>query len=727
MSNSGDMQLSIELTANNGKLVGVVRSSEKAIDSLGDHALTASTKLNKASKSTQTLGLYGEKLTGKSTKAARSVDRLGKSGANAARKLDKTRRSTDRLGRSFSKMARFGVAAIAIMGARELAQMADRWNTLQQRIKTATRETGDYNQVAQQLFTISQANGVAMESTVSLFQNLARTAPDLGVTNAEVLKLTQSVQQLGVIGGSTQTQMDNALMQFGQAMAGGVMRAEEFNSIVENTPEIAARIAKGMGMTVGQLRLAVNEGSVLSEDVFNSLLGQSDEISQQFDEIPISLDRSTTMLGNSLVDMLGQLNQSWGVTSSIAELFQDISKSIDETDWGAVARFMAPRIIPEKVEPTAPKVITPQEQARADFDMWMNLQQQLSASGEAWTAEMAQQLALAATRLNEFTVAEEPAPVAEQPAAALGSSLDKKDWERRQKSLQKEMLNTLPLYEQLRQKADAWRDAQMEGLDQSALGYTQFADEVETVYQSMLEKAVTAEQQAIDERMQASTHWKDHAILALQGYESNALDIAESVGDAFTRNMQGMEDALVEFVKTGKLDFSSLADSIISDLIRIQVRQSITAPLSGMLNTFVSGMFGGGGGEVWSEENLMMVPANHTGGIVGMEGSSRVVSPSVFANAPRFHTGGIAGYEVPTILKRGEGVFTEGQMKALGARGTQNLKVEIINKGTPQQVQNADLRLDLKGEVVRIVLDDQRRDGPITKGYNNLYGGRRPF
>ena len=76
-----------------------------------------------------------------------------------------------------------------------------------------------------------------------LFQQLARSAGEVGASNTQVLTLTQTLQQLGAIGGSSAEQMSNAMLQFGQSMAGGVVRAEEFNSIVENTPEIAVRLA----------------------------------------------------------------------------------------------------------------------------------------------------------------------------------------------------------------------------------------------------------------------------------------------------------------------------------------------------------------------------------------------------------------------------------------------------------------------------------------------------
>ena len=57
-------------------------------------------------------------------------------------------------------------------------------------------------------------------------------------------------------------------------MAGGIVRAEEFNSIIENTPEIARAIAAGMGVSMGQLRQDMLAGKLTSDAVFKALLSQ---------------------------------------------------------------------------------------------------------------------------------------------------------------------------------------------------------------------------------------------------------------------------------------------------------------------------------------------------------------------------------------------------------------------------------------------------------------------
>jgi hypothetical protein len=113
----------------------------------------------------------------------------------------------------------------------------------------------------------------------------------------------------------------------------------------------------------------------------------------------------------------------------------------------------------------------------------------------------------------------------------------------------------------------------------------------------------------------------------------------------------------------------------------------------------------------------------HAGGIVGLEGGpARAVPALAFAAAPRFH-GGMGPDEFPAVLKRGEGVFTPGQMRALG--GAQSVRVEIRNEGTPQQVVSATPSFDPAGMVVSIVTRDLAVNGPIAQSMGALMGVRR--
>ncbi|USF88749.1 tape measure protein [Candidatus Endoriftia persephone] len=262
-------------------------------------------------------------------KAVADMRRMAAAVEKEGRSASKSSRGNQALGGSFRALAAGAAAYFSVATLIQGLKLADEFNVLQQRIKAATRESGDYAEVSKEIYAITQRNGSAMADTVSVFQSLARSSKELGAANTDILKVTEAVQQLGIISGASQGAMSAGLLQFGQAMAAGVVRAEEMNSLLENIPEVANRIAKGMGMTVGQMRAAVLEGKLLSKDVFNALLKQALEIADQFKEMPLSLDRASQMLSTSFGNFLSQLDQATGFTSFLAEQMQSIARGMD--------------------------------------------------------------------------------------------------------------------------------------------------------------------------------------------------------------------------------------------------------------------------------------------------------------------------------------------------------------------------------------------------------------
>ena len=196
-------------------------------------------------------------------------------------------------------------------------------------------------------------------------------------------------------------------------------------------------------------------------------------------------------------------------------------------------------------------------------------------------------------------------------------------------------------------------------------------------------------------------------------YASSASDAADLAERAVVGAFSSMEDALTQFVSTGKVDFKSLADSIIADLARIAIQQSITGPLANALFGSLPSIFTGGD----------LLGVGHGGGIVGSLGRRRAVNPLLFAGAPRFHAGGIAGDEVPIIARRGEGVFTPEQMRAMGTAGPRQVRVAIRNEGRPQQVEDATASFDLDGLVISIVTRDLATGGDTARAIEAIVPG----
>jgi hypothetical protein len=202
---------------------------------------------------------------------------------------------------------------------------------------------------------------------------------------------------------------------------------------------------------------------------------------------------------------------------------------------------------------------------------------------------------------------------------------------------------------------------------QLADGYEAFALRVENIFQARLPAARDAD-------LRASVHWRDGAIRALRDYIEAAADAASATEQTLSRALRCAEDALVTFATTGRLEFKSLADSILADITHIAVPQAILAPAARLMQG--SGFLGSFGA---------LFGLAHQGGVVGEPLPARLADPSVFLGAPRYHSGGLVGMprlqpdEVPIIARRGEEVLTrdDPRHRANDHRGGRTIQVSM--------------------------------------------------
>jgi hypothetical protein len=165
----------------------------------------------------------------------------------------------------------------------------------------------------------------------------------------------------------------------------------------------------------------------------------------------------------------------------------------------------------------------------------------------------------------------------------------------------------------------------------------------------------------------ALTGWQA-VTAALADYAAKARDIGGDIGQALVGAFTSAENAIGDFVKTGKFDFRDLVTSVIADLAKLAARRFILGPIANAL----AGALGGAGGIF---ANIL-----HAGGMVGAPGPGRMVPALAFANAPRMHNGGWAGLrpdEVPAILQRGERVLSRREAAGYGQAGTSTVNVTI--------------------------------------------------
>lgn len=212
------------------------------------------------------------------------------------------------------KVKQLTIAMLGIGSVKQLANMADEWTTVENRLKLVIKSTAELEQVRSQLLASANNTGQSIGTVAELYNKLAMSQAQTGISGSKLLKLTDTINKSMVIGGGAAESQAAALVQLSQAFASGTLRGEELNSVLEQAPGLAQTLAKGLGVTVGQLRSLAAAGKLTSDVVANAILKQADDVNAQFAKMDKTIGQSATTLKNKVIAYAGALNESTGAS-----------------------------------------------------------------------------------------------------------------------------------------------------------------------------------------------------------------------------------------------------------------------------------------------------------------------------------------------------------------------------------------------------------------------------
>ncbi|VAK67480.1 tape measure protein [Enterobacter hormaechei] len=263
-------------------------------------------------------------------KANKSLDSIGNSATNAAKKMDELQTNINRVAGAIA-------ASLVVDWGKAFLVAADNMSQLNARIERLTGSAATASQTMQSLMRISSATGGSLQDTAKLWETLSTALRDTGATNGQVIQLTETLQKIGRIGGSSTEEMANALRQFGQSISSGTVRAEEFNSILEQMPELARQIAAGMGVSIGELRQLMLDGKLTAEDALNAIQKQTGSVNAEFEKLPRTLSQANTALTNSFLSMIDSVNQATGASTGLVAVIDSMTAALDRLVGKAIS------------------------------------------------------------------------------------------------------------------------------------------------------------------------------------------------------------------------------------------------------------------------------------------------------------------------------------------------------------------------------------------------------
>jgi len=214
------------------------------------------------------------------------------------------------------------------LGIRELAQAADSYTNLSVQIQIATREGGDFTSAMAGVHQVALATNSSLDATAGLFTRLNTVGKEMGMTQQQALDLTKTVTQAIQIGGGSAQASEAAITQFIQAMQGGVLRGEEFNSIMENGYGLAEALARGLGVTTGELRKMAENGELTSERVVKAVQSQATQIQETYNQFPTTISNALQKISTQWQILIGEMDQANGSSATVANALSVIADNL---------------------------------------------------------------------------------------------------------------------------------------------------------------------------------------------------------------------------------------------------------------------------------------------------------------------------------------------------------------------------------------------------------------
>lgn len=216
-----------------------------------------------------------------------------------------------------------------------LISLADEWSSVNARLKQASQSTDDFNQSQRTLMDISQRTGTAFSDNANLFARSAASMREFGYSSEEVLNVTEAISTGLKLSGASTAEASSVITQFSQALAQGVLRGEEFNSVNENGDRVIRALASGMGVARKDLKAMADAGQLTADKVVPALISQLGSLREEYNAMPQTVSAATTKIENAFMAWVGGANEASGVSRTLTGALNGIADNIDEVATAA--------------------------------------------------------------------------------------------------------------------------------------------------------------------------------------------------------------------------------------------------------------------------------------------------------------------------------------------------------------------------------------------------------
>lgn len=290
------------------------------------------------------------------TTSLRGFENAARRGTNELEQgADRSDSALGKVGRSINVL-QGAMAALGIgFGVHELAQIADNFQNISAQVNLVSNDSKELYEALEGVRQVATRTTSSLEATANLYARINQAGKDLGVTQKQALQITEAINQSIQISGGSAASADAAITQLIQGLQSGVLRGEEFNSMMEQAPRLTTALADSLNVTKGELRAMAGEGKLTAEVVIKALKEQSAVIAEEYTKIPTTIGGALTNLKTNFTMLIGEIDSTNAASKGIVSTLLMLSENLDVlktlfNDVAQVAAYFSDRL--DKTDPS---------------------------------------------------------------------------------------------------------------------------------------------------------------------------------------------------------------------------------------------------------------------------------------------------------------------------------------------------------------------------------------
>ncbi|MEY0254361.1 tape measure protein [Morganella morganii] len=267
--------------------------------------------------------------------------------------FDRTTRSVNDTENAMFSLSKAAALVTSALSAGAIIHAVDEWGQMAARIKMALNSVeGDverYSEIQERFLEVSNRNGKAIETVQALYAGSATSMKELGYNTTQTVDYIESLSSAFTANATGAQQTESAMTALNRAMVVGVLKGNDWHSVLNATPSIVNDIAKelsrlrgGMKVTENDVKKMAMESGISMKLFADAVINARNENNALADSMGNTVADGFTKLANSAKAYFGELNQGLGITRSISAGFAVLSDNFDKV---AAAAMIAATVV----------------------------------------------------------------------------------------------------------------------------------------------------------------------------------------------------------------------------------------------------------------------------------------------------------------------------------------------------------------------------------------------